>query len=70
MYLNADRAAAAAAKGEKVLLVRNETTPEDLRGMIAAEGILDREGRGQFARGAGGAADGQGLRVRRRGAAD
>ncbi len=40
MYLNADRAAAAAAKGEKVLLVRNETTPEDLRGMIASEGIL------------------------------
>jgi pyruvate,orthophosphate dikinase len=23
-----------------VLLVRNETSPEDLRGMIAAEGIL------------------------------
>jgi pyruvate,orthophosphate dikinase len=44
MYLNADRAAAAAAKGEKVLLVRNETTPEDLRGMIAAEGILTAKG--------------------------
>ena len=40
IYLNADRAAAAAEKGEKVLLVRNETSPEDLRGMIAAEGIL------------------------------
>src|SRR5256714_440785 len=40
IYLNADRAAAAADKGEKVLLVRNETSPEDLRGMIAAEGIL------------------------------
>src|SRR3989442_10714327 len=40
MYLNADRAAVAAARGEKVLLVRNETSPEDLRGMIAAEGIL------------------------------
>src|SRR6516225_3466434 len=44
MYLNADRAAAAADKGEKVLLVRNETTPEDLRGMIAAEGILTAKG--------------------------
>jgi pyruvate,orthophosphate dikinase len=44
MYLNADRAAAAAARGEKVLLVRNETSPEDLRGMIAAEGILTAKG--------------------------
>jgi pyruvate,orthophosphate dikinase len=44
MYLNADRAAAAAERGEKVLLVRNETSPEDLRGMIAAEGILTAKG--------------------------
>src|SRR6516165_3825970 len=44
IYLNADRADAAAAKGEKVLLVRNETSPEDLRGMIAAEGILTAKG--------------------------
>ncbi len=44
IYLNADRAAAAEAKGEKVLLVRNETCPEDLRGMIAAEGILTAKG--------------------------
>jgi pyruvate,orthophosphate dikinase len=44
MYLNADRADAAAAKGEKVLLVRNETSPEDLRGMIASEGILTAKG--------------------------
>jgi pyruvate,orthophosphate dikinase len=44
MYLNADRAVEAAAKGEKVLLVRNETSPEDLRGMIAAEGILTAKG--------------------------
>jgi pyruvate,orthophosphate dikinase len=43
-YLNADRADAAAAKGEKVLLVRNETSPEDLRGMIASEGILTAKG--------------------------
>jgi pyruvate,orthophosphate dikinase len=44
IYLNADRAAAAAHKGEKVLLVRTETSPEDLRGMIAAEGILTAKG--------------------------
>src|SRR5579859_3631369 len=44
MYMNADRAAAAAERGEKVLLVRNETSPEDLRGMIAAEGILTAKG--------------------------
>ncbi|MEY5025657.1 MAG: hypothetical protein RLZZ244_1185 [Verrucomicrobiota bacterium] len=44
IYLNADRAAAAAEKGEAVLLVRNETSPEDLRGMIAAQGILTAKG--------------------------
>src|SRR5437667_3069808 len=44
MYLNAERAVQAAAKGEKVLLVRTETSPEDLRGMIAAEGILTAKG--------------------------
>jgi len=44
MYMNADRAVQAAEKGEKVLLVRNETSPEDLRGMIAAEGILTAKG--------------------------
>ncbi len=44
IYFNADRAVAAAAKGEKVLLVRIETSPEDLRGMIAAEGILTARG--------------------------
>jgi pyruvate,orthophosphate dikinase len=44
MYLSAERAVAAAEKGEKVLLVRAETTPEDLRGMIAAEGILTAKG--------------------------
>jgi len=44
VYFNADRADQAAAKGEKVLLVRNETSPEDLRGMIASEGILTAKG--------------------------
>jgi pyruvate,orthophosphate dikinase len=44
IYFNADRCVQAAAKGEKVLLVRIETSPEDLRGMIAAEGILTARG--------------------------
>jgi len=44
IYFNADRAVEAAEKGEKVLLVRVETSPEDLRGMIAAEGILTARG--------------------------
>jgi len=44
IYFNADRAVEAAEKGQKVLLVRVETSPEDLRGMIAAEGILTARG--------------------------
>jgi pyruvate,orthophosphate dikinase len=44
IYFNADRAVEAAGRGEKVLLVRVETSPEDLRGMIAAEGILTARG--------------------------
>ena len=44
VYFNAERAEAAKAKGEEVLLVRLETSPEDLRGMIAANGILTARG--------------------------
>ncbi len=44
IYFNAERCVEAAANGEKVLLVRVETSPEDLRGMIAAEGILTARG--------------------------
>ncbi|HEY2793500.1 MAG TPA: pyruvate, phosphate dikinase [Micromonosporaceae bacterium] len=33
-----------AAKGEKVILVRRETNPDDLSGMIAAQGILTSRG--------------------------
>jgi pyruvate,orthophosphate dikinase len=44
IYLNAERAVVAKDKGEDVLLVRVETSPEDLRGMIAAEGILTARG--------------------------
>jgi pyruvate, orthophosphate dikinase len=38
------RAAEEAAKGEKVILVRRETNPDDLVGMIAAQGILTSRG--------------------------
>ena len=44
IYFTADAAVAAAAKGQKVILTRQETSPEDLRGMIAAEGILTTRG--------------------------
>jgi pyruvate,orthophosphate dikinase len=40
----ADDAAAAAASGKHVILVRNETSPEDVHGMLAAEGILTARG--------------------------
>jgi pyruvate,orthophosphate dikinase len=44
IYFNAERAVEAAHSGQKVLLVRVETSPEDLRGMIAAQGILTARG--------------------------
>ena len=44
IYFNAERSVEAEARGDKVLLVRIETSPEDLRGMIAAEGILTARG--------------------------
>ncbi|MGH8983889.1 MAG: pyruvate, phosphate dikinase [Acidimicrobiia bacterium] len=40
----ADAAEAAASAGDKVILVRPETSPDDLHGMIAAEGILTSRG--------------------------
>ncbi|MGI9021717.1 MAG: pyruvate, phosphate dikinase, partial [Acidimicrobiales bacterium] len=43
-YFSADDAAAAAEAGEKVVLVRTETSPEDVHGMIVAEGILTSRG--------------------------
>ncbi len=39
-----DRAQEMAQAGEKVLLVRPETTPDDIHGIIAAEGILTSRG--------------------------
>ena len=40
VVFTADKAEAMAAKGEKVILVRLETSPEDIGGMAAAQGIL------------------------------
>ncbi|MHB8881676.1 MAG: pyruvate, phosphate dikinase [Thermodesulfovibrionales bacterium] len=44
IVLTADDAAAWAKKGEKVILVRTETSPEDVHGMHAAEAILTAKG--------------------------
>jgi pyruvate,orthophosphate dikinase len=43
-YFSADDAADAADRGERVILVRTETSPEDVHGMIVAEGILTSRG--------------------------
>jgi len=44
VYFTADEAEARHEAGEKVILVRPETSPDDLHGMIAAEGILTSRG--------------------------
>ncbi|MEE1114258.1 MAG: pyruvate, phosphate dikinase [Eubacterium sp.] len=44
VVFTADDAAAWAAKGEKVVLVRLETSPEDITGMKSAQGILTVRG--------------------------
>ena len=41
---NADDAEAWAAKGEKVILIRNETSPEDIGGMHASQGLITARG--------------------------
>jgi len=44
VYFTADEAADAADRGEKVILVRNETSPEDVHGMMVSQGILTARG--------------------------
>lgn len=44
VVFSAEEAVRRAEKGQKVVLARIETSPEDLRGMIAAEGILTSRG--------------------------
>ena len=44
VVFSAEEAVRRAERGDKVVLARIETSPEDLRGMIAAEGILTSRG--------------------------
>ena len=44
VVLDADTAESRAARGEHVILVRPETSPDDIHGFIAAEGILTAKG--------------------------
>jgi pyruvate,orthophosphate dikinase len=44
IVFDADTAAARGHAGDAVILVRNETTPDDVHGMIAARGVLTAKG--------------------------
>jgi pyruvate,orthophosphate dikinase len=44
VVFTSDRAVELAGQGEKVILVRRETNPDDLQGMISAQGILTSRG--------------------------
>ncbi|MCT4661725.1 MAG: pyruvate, phosphate dikinase [Tissierellales bacterium] len=44
VYFTSEDAKNAAEAGEKVILVRAETSPEDIEGMVSAEGILTQRG--------------------------
>jgi len=44
VYFTADDAVSADERGEKVVLVRNETSPEDVHGMMISQGILTARG--------------------------
>ncbi|MCS7137597.1 MAG: pyruvate, phosphate dikinase [Candidatus Caldarchaeum sp.] len=44
VVFDTDEAAERGSKGEKVILVRPETTPEDIKGIIAAQGVLTSRG--------------------------
>lgn len=44
IYFNSKDSTSAKERGEKVIIVRQETSPEDIEGMIIAEGILTARG--------------------------
>ena len=44
VIFDTDEADALGAKGEKIILVRPETTPEDIHGIVAAQGVLTARG--------------------------
>jgi pyruvate,orthophosphate dikinase len=43
-YFDADAAVAAASRGEAVILIRAETSPDDVAGMLVAEGVITSRG--------------------------
>jgi phosphohistidine swiveling domain-containing protein len=44
VYFTAEEAITASERGEKVILVQSETSPEDVQGIMAAEGVLTARG--------------------------
>ncbi|EOL44184.1 pyruvate, phosphate dikinase [Enterococcus caccae] len=44
IYFTAERAKQASEKGEKVILIRQETSPEDIEGMVVSEAIVTSRG--------------------------
>ena len=44
VYFTADHAEAAAKRGEDVILVRQETSPEDVHGLVVSKGVLTSKG--------------------------
>ncbi|MCC3863268.1 pyruvate, phosphate dikinase [Terrisporobacter petrolearius] len=44
IYFTAEEAVEASKNGEKVILVRQETSPEDIEGMVCSQGILTARG--------------------------
>ena len=44
VYFTADHAEAAAKRGEDVILVRHETSPEDVHGLVVSKGVLTAKG--------------------------
>ena len=44
VVFDADEAEALGNQGEKIILVRNETTPDDIHGIVAAQGVLTSRG--------------------------
>ena len=67
VVFSADEAEMRAANGEAVVLVRIETSPEDIHGMHAAQGRPDHARRHDEPRRGGGAGHGTAVRRRRRG---
>ena len=66
IVFSADEAQSFRQAGRKSILVRVETSPEDIHGMHAAEGVVSDARRVHLACGGGRARDGQALRFRRR----